>query len=130
MCVRSHKGSILGKFKASIFMIHYLIIHFWLQLVLSGDIESNPSPITTQLNGRINFGFWNLNSILARDGSKLNQLEVLQSCNNFDLFGICKSFLSDKIDNKELEINGFSPEPFRADSPLSNVHPMGGVCIL
>ena len=98
MCIRSHKGIIIGKFKASIFMTQCLLIHFWLQLVLTWDIESNPGPSITQLNGRINFGFWNLNSILARDGSKLNQLEALQSCNNLDLFGICKSVLSDKID--------------------------------
>ena len=30
---------------------------------------------------------------------------------------------------EELEINGFSPEPFRADCPLASDHHHGGVCL-
>ena len=59
----------------------------------------------------------------------MNQIEALQSCNNFHIFGICESFLNKKIENKEIEINRVSPDPFRADSPLANEHPRGGVCL-
>ena len=82
-CMVLPRKSNVGKFKLSIFMLHCFIIHFWLKLILSGDIEINPGPNISLLNGKINFGFWNLNSILAREGSKMNQIEALQSCNNF-----------------------------------------------
>ena len=96
----------------------------------SGDIEINPGDRNTQLNGKINFGFWNLNSLLAREGCKLDQIEALQSCNSFDIFGCCETWIHDKITNKDIEITVFSPDPYRADSPLANFHPgRGSVCI-
>ena len=54
-----------AKFNFLKIMTHFLIIHFWLQLILAGDIHPNPGP--DQLRGKISLGFWNLNSILARD---------------------------------------------------------------
>ena len=92
------------------------------------DVHKNPGPCLN-LRGKISFATWNVNSILARQKTKIPQIEALQSEENYDLFGICESFLSKKIKNKDIEIAGFAPDPFRADSPSSEYHPRGGVCL-
>ena len=95
-------------------------------LIMAGDIELNPGP---NMCGKLSFGVWNLNSLLARDGSKIHLIESLQSCSEFDIFGICESWLNDDVDTRRIEIKGFSPEPFRSDCSEANVHPRGGVCL-
>ena len=70
---------------------------------------------------------WNLDSLPARDFSRIPVIEGLQSIHDFDLFAICESSLHDLISNDDLFIHGFSPEPYRADKPL-NAH-SGGVCL-
>ena len=46
----------------------------------------------------------------------------------FDIFGVVESYLTPEINDDQLEIHGFSPIPFRADS--SNIgRPHGGVCL-
>ena len=124
------KSSKSNKLKFPILVIWWVIVPMCFFLILCGDIELNPGPDKNgHLGGKINFGFWNLNSIIAREGCKLNHIEALQSCNQYDLFGVCETWLNDKIDNKSIEIHGFAPEPLRADSPLANIHPRGGVCL-
>lgn len=122
------KGVKLRVFNIPFLVVWWLIVPLWFRLILSGDIEVNPGPDkNNKMNGKINFGFWNLNSLLARDGCKIDQIEALQCCNQFDIFGICETWLNDK--SKNIEIGGFAPEPIRADSPLANNHPRGGVCL-
>ena len=70
---------------------------------------------------------WNLDSLPARDFSRIPVIEGLQSIHDFDLFAICESSLHDLITHEDLFIHGFSPEPYRADKPL-NAH-SGGVCL-
>ena len=53
--------------------------------MLAGDIEQNPGPKT---NGKLSFAVWNLNSLLARDGSKIPLIESLQDISSFHLFGV------------------------------------------
>ena len=73
-------------------------------LALAGDVHPNPGPH----DNRLSFGFWNIDSLLARDGCKLGQVEALQTVYDFDIFGICESYLSDSITNDMIKIEGFS----------------------
>ena len=92
-------------------------------LLLRSGIESNPGPTR-----KLNYGFWNLDSLLTRDGHKLSVIEGLNSNHKFDLFGVVETYLNKDILDSKLKIQGFSPEPFRADSP-STARPQGGVCL-
>ena len=53
-------------------------------------------------------------------------IETIQATYNFDIFGVCESFLNDDISNDDILIRGFSPDPFRADKPVDIRN--GGVC--
>ena len=55
-------------------------------------------------------------------------IEGLNSNYNFDVFGIVESYLNKDILDNQIKIKGFSPAPYRADSPASN-RPKGGVCL-
>ena len=55
---------------------------------------------------------WNLDSLPARDYSRIPVIESLQAVHDFDLFAICKN---ESISNDNLNIHGLSPEPLRAD---------------
>ena len=96
-----------------------------LLLLLAGDIHPNPGP----QYGKLKFGHWNLNSLLAREKSKLPLIEALQSVENFDILGLSETFLNDNTDPNDLEIHGFAKDPIRADCPSANTHPKGGVCL-
>ena len=95
-------------------------------LLLCGDISQNPGP--NRGPSRITFGFWNVNSILAREGSKIPFIESYQSDIKFDIFGVCESALNDKNLMGDISIQGFS-EPFRSDAIRSNNHAQGGVLL-
>ena len=43
--------------------------------------------------------------------------------------GLCETWLSSDTSNMDIEIAGFSNEPFRADSPQADTHKRGGVCM-
>ena len=94
-------------------------------LMTFGTVETNPGP--SPRDNKLHFSFWNVDSLLARDGVKKSFIEGLDSCHHFDIFGVCESFLTNKVSDKDLCINGFSPEPFRADCPDNTSH--GGVCL-
>ena len=79
-------------------------------LLCSGSVETNPGPNSSVLK-QISFCSWNIDSLLA----KISLIEGLQAVHNFGIFGICESYLTDKIKQQDLLINGFSPTPFRAD---------------
>ena len=74
-------------------------------LTSAGCIEKNPGP---PLPKKINFGCWNVDSLLAREKHKINVIEGLNAYHKFDLFGICESHLSPSIGNETITINGFS----------------------
>ena len=95
-------------------------------LIVSGSVHPNPGP---ENKSRLSFGVWNLDSLLAREGCKIDQIEAIQSIHKFDIFGVVESYLNDSIPNEKLKIDGFSPVPFRKDSKGANTHPKGGVCL-
>ena len=93
-------------------------------LLLRAGIEPNPGPIPRKLN----FAFWNLDSLLARDGHKISVIEGLNSNYKFDIVGVVKSYLNKDILDEKIQIKGFAPAPFRGDS-TSTDRPQGGVCL-
>ena len=103
----------------------YKLIVIMMLLFVSGSVELNPGPGHDLKS--FSFAMWNLDSLPARDYSRIPIIEGLQSIYSFDLFAICESSLNDRISNEDLFIHGFSPDPLRADkAPGSRC---GGVCI-
>ena len=92
-------------------------------LVMAG-IETNPGP-TSRRN--LSFAVWNLDSLPARDYARIPLLESLQAEHSFDIFGVCESALNSGIPNDSILVEGFSPDPFRADKADGTRN--GGVCL-
>ena len=59
-------------------------------LLRSGNVERNPGPQSNSFS----VGCWNVDSLLARDGAKKNYLESIQHIHQFDLFGVCETYLN------------------------------------
>ena len=95
-------------------------------LFLSGTIEINPGPDKNKQTN-LSFAVWNLDSIPARDYARLPLIESFQSIYNYDIFGVCESMLNESTPNEHIQINGFSPDIFRADKPVDSRN--GGVCM-
>ena len=113
------------------FLLGFVYIYsFRFLLILSGSVERNPGPprASKNMNGRIRFAHWNINSLLARNGDKIRQIEALQSVEKFDVFGLSETWLNDSVPTNDVSIEGFS-KPFRSDCPEANDHPRGGVCL-
>ena len=70
-----------------------------LLLLQSGDVEPNPGPPSPKL---LSFAVWNVDSLLARDNVKKSLIESIQSINNFDMFGICETYLTDNHQDSDL----------------------------
>ena len=87
----------------------------------------NPGP--PSVRNKISFCCWNIDSLLTRDRAKIGLIEGLQSVHNFDIFGICESYLTNNTDPHDLIIDGFSPTPFRSDCKDNASRPRGGVCL-
>ena len=94
-------------------------------LLSSGCVESNPiqDRIIKSLSvyGTL-IVYWLVINI------KFGLIEGINSVKKFDIFGVVESYLTPDINEDELEIHGFSPIPFRADSS-SVGRPRGGVCL-
>ncbi len=92
-------------------------------LLIMAGIESNPGPIKKNLS----FAVWNLDSLPARDYARIPLIESFQASYKFDIFGICESSLTGDIANDVILIEGFSPDPIRADKADDTRN--GGVCL-
>ena len=100
----------------------FLVVQSML-LILAG-IEINPGPNTTK---NLSFAVWNLDSLPARDFARIPLIEAFQATYKFDVFGICESALTGEITNDNISIDGFSPDPIRADKADDTRN--GGVCL-
>ena len=93
-------------------------------LLLSADIETNPGP---QMDRYFKFLHWNLNSICARGGVKIQLLEAYNSVYRFDVMALSETMLNSTVFNRDNEIEGFRKEIYR------NYHPndtkTGDVCL-
>ena len=113
--------------KDFLFLFSFFSLVVQLLLVVSGSVHVNPGP--PPVRNKISFCCWNIDSLLTRDSAKIGLIEGLQSVHNFDIFGICESYLTDKTDPHDLIIDGFSTTPFRSDCKDTASRPRGGVCL-
>ena len=121
-CIFSfYNKSVPGEVKNIVFFI----IVMKSLLILSGTVEINPGPVTKKTS--LSFAVWNLDSIPARDYARIPLIESFQATYEFDIFGARESLLNKDIPNDDIYINGFSPEPFRANKPENSRN--GGVCL-
>ena len=90
----------------------------------SVSVEWNPGP-----KGRaLSFATWNIDSLLARDGTKIYLIESVDTLHKFDMFGICESYLTENISNYLLGVKGFPPVPERSDCKARG-KAQGGACL-
>ena len=108
------------------YLNYYLIITDIVQtlLILSGNVLENPGPTDCNLK----FLHWNLNSLTARDNSKIVLIEAYNSVFNYDLIAISDTRLDRSISNEDIEIKRFSCDILRSDHPGDTRNP-GGVCL-
>ena len=93
-------------------------------LLIIAGIETNPGP-TSRRN--FSFAVWNLDSLPARDYARIPLIESLQAEHRFDLFGVVESALNSGIPSDSILVEGFSPDPIRADKADGTRN--GGVCL-
>ena len=77
-------------------------------LILSGNVLENPDPNDCNLK----FFHWNLDSITARDNTKISLIEVYNSVFNYDLIAISNARLDQSISNEDIQIEWFSCDIF------------------
>ena len=124
--IRNTPSLLKGHLSDNVVNTSFMILVVVLLLLISGTVEINPGPPNPKLKN-LSFAVWNLDSLPARDFARIPLIETLQCTYDFDLFGICESMLSEKISNEQILINGFSPDPLRADK-AANIR-NGGVCL-
>ena len=101
----------------------FLLIVISTLLILAG-VEVNLGPTSPK---KLSFAVWNLDSLPARDFARIPLIEAFQAQQNLDFFGICESALTSEISNEKIFIDGFSPDPIRADKADDTRN--GGVCL-
>ena len=101
----------------------YLFLHE-LILLLSGDIELNPGP---HIENCVRFFHWNLNSICARNSTKVSLIEAYNSVYKYDVIALSETMLDSSVSDEDIYIKGFSKDVLRNDHP-SNTK-VGGVCL-
>ena len=97
-------------------------------LLLISGVHPNPGPSLNKAK-RFSFGVWNLDSLPSRNFSKIPLVEGLQNMHDFDIFGLCETYLNDEHTMEDIQIKGFSDKPLRSDSKLANVQKQGGVAL-
>ena len=93
---------------------------------LSGDIEKNPGP-KKDFSQMFSIGHWNLNSLVARNFTKVALLKAYLSVQKFDIFCISETYLNSSIteDDDSLRIPGYNL--IRSHHPSNSKR--GGVAI-
>ena len=64
---------------------------------------------------------------MCTKNSRIPHIESINSIHKFDIFGVCESALTGSIPNHSILIEGFSPDPIRADKADDTRN--GGVCL-
>ena len=121
---KASKNRTLFLYLELIFVVPFMSLIIRALLVQCGSVEKHPGPPSKLLS----FATWNINSLLANDGKKINQIECIQSVHDFDIFGICETYFNENTKNSDLFIEGFEQTPKRADNKEGG-RPKGGVCL-
>ena len=108
----------------SVFLSLLIFLYIYLLLRSHGDIELNPGPSKTKEN-TLSVGHWNLNSLTARNFSKLTQLKVYISIYKHGFICLSETYLDSLTPDNLIDIEGYTL--VRVDHP-DNIK-RGGVCI-
>ena len=119
-----HRRSLNGTF--FICQLSFYLWHLGNLIHLSGDIETNPGPVTNH-SQCLKICHWNLNSLPTDNFVKLTHLEAYAITHNFDIICLSETFLNTSYSNDDtrLHLPGYSL--IRADHPSDLKR--GGVCI-
>ena len=71
-----------------------------LLILLCGDVQRNPGPLS--------ICYWNLGGLPTQNFYKKTLLEVFLSSNDFDILILGESHLNSKVDENDLNIDGYS----------------------
>ena len=123
---------VLKLFKISLYLqlLSFLLYHLISSdiiksnLVRFGNAYENPGPNDCNLK----FFHWNLDSLTARNNTKVSLIEAYNSVFNYDLIAVSDTRLNQSIDSEDMRIEGFSNKVFCNNHP-SNSRVPGGVCI-
>ena len=86
-------------------------------LILLDDIHKNPGPLS--------ICHWNLSGLPTDNFLKKTLLQAFLCVNNFDIVVLGETHLTSKIDNNDLEIEGYSFE--RSDHPDGDARGVIGI---
>ena len=95
----------------------YFVCCVILTLFISGDVELNPGPKNTKSSSYFSLCHWNLNSLLARDFSKLPLIEAYNTHHNFDMICLSKTYLDSSYADDDTRLNLKDFILIRADNP-------------
>ena len=95
-------------------------------LILSGNVHENPGPTDCNLK----FFHWNLDSISARENTKISLIEAYSSVFSYDLVAISDTRLDRSISNEDIQIGGFCCDVFRSDIQVIPGFPVEFVFII
>ena len=90
-------------------------------LILSGNVQENPDPTDCSLK----FFHCNLDSITARDNTKISLIEAYNSVFNYDLIAISDTRFDRSISNEDIQIGEFCCDVFRNDHQSGTRIPSG-----
>ena len=76
-----------------IFQSSFYLWHISILIYLSGDIETNPGPVTNYSQG-FKICHWNLNSLPTDNFIKIPHLEAYAISHNIDIFCLSETFLN------------------------------------
>ena len=93
------------------YLIYYLISTDIVRamLILSGNVHENPGPTDCDLK----FFHWNLDSISARENTKISLIEAYNSVSSHDLIAISDTRLDPSISNEDIQIRERHPSNTR-----------------
>ena len=97
----------------------------FLLILLSNDIQLNPTPQPNLQNNCLNFMNWNLNSLTKDNFHRVDLIGAHNSIFNYDLISVCETNLDDSVELPETLLNDFTFVP--ANHPLNIKH---GVVVL
>ena len=108
----------------SAFIILLTLLYILIFLQCHGYIEPNPGPKKLKTN-YLSVCHWNLNSLSARNFTKLTQLKAYNSIYKYDFICLSETYLDSTTPNNLIEIEGY--KLIRTDHP--DIIKRCGVCI-
>ena len=110
----------------SLIDVAYSTYFLHILLLQHGDIETNPGP-QKEKKKNLSCCYWNVNSLIARNLSKLSQLEAYNSVCKHDFICISETFFDSSIQERDKNIQMDGYNLLRADHPSKSRR--GGICI-